>query len=102
MSGIALQSTETRLFRIVAAIMQLAQGRSDAVGNVTLTPGATATVVKAVNCGKDSRIFLTPQTANAAAALAYVQAADVGLGSFTITHDSNAATDRTFSWGAFG
>lgn len=104
MSGISLQESETNIKRIVQAILQLARGRSDAVGEVTLTPNATTTVVDkdvsraAVNVGLDSEIFLVPRTASAAAALTSVYISDVGNGTFTITHNSNAAVDRVFGW----
>jgi hypothetical protein len=49
-------------------------------------------------------VFLSPQTANAAAALAttYVQAADITKQQFVITHANNAQTDKTFGWVVLG
>lgn len=82
--------------RLTNAIRQLAEGRSNAIGTVTLAPGATSTVVKATNCAPTSIVLLTAQTANAAAATGvYVVA---GKGQFTVHHDSSAATDRTFGF----
>lgn len=104
MSGINLAPEETNIWRVVAAVIQLMQGRCNSVGTVTLRANQTTTVVAAPNCGKGSNISLNPKTATAAAALAttYVQAADVLNRSFTITHLSTAATDKTFGWDARG
>lgn len=102
--AIVLQPEEKNLWRVVQAIIQLTQGRSNSTGVVTLAAGVTVTVVSAVNCSKGSRVFLTPETANAAAALAttYIKATDILQGSFTITHANTGTTDRTFGWDARG
>jgi hypothetical protein len=96
--AINLQPTETGIFRVVQAIRQLIQGRSDATLLVTLAAGATTTVVTAINCSKDSEVFLSPRTANAAAALptTYIKSVDILNGSFSITHANNGQTDRTY------
>ena len=92
--------------KLITAIRQLAEGRSNAVGTVTLAAGAAATAVPAPTCGKEAKIFLFPATANAAAELgngtAYVKAADIAAGQFIVTHANNAQTDRTFHWLAIG
>ncbi len=80
----------------VSAINQLAAGRSNAVYSVTLTPGATTTLVEGENINANARPFLTPATANAAAALATTYAVTTAAGVVTITHANNAQTDRTF------
>lgn len=82
---------------ISQAIKDLTEGRSNAVGTVTLTAGATSTVVSKQTINANAGVFLSPTTANAAAALAttYVNVT-AGGGSFTITHANNAQTDRTF------
>lgn len=95
--AISLTPQETGIFRIVQAIRQIIQGRSDAVlHSVTLTPSATTTVVAAINCSKDSEVFLSPRTANAAAALATTYVSSVGQGTFTLTHASNVQADKTY------
>ena len=104
--------TETDLKKIVLAIQQLAAGRSNAAGTVTLTANAASTVVSTAN-GKISQAgivapgstpILTPTTANAAAEFGngtiYVSA--VGLDTFTITHANNAQTDRIFLYAIHG
>ena len=59
--------TETDLKKIVLALQQLAAGRSNAVGTVTLATGSATTVVTTANCAAGSTPMLTPATANAAA-----------------------------------
>lgn len=90
--------------RIIDAIMQLATGRQDSVGDVTLRPNQATTVVSFANCSTDSRVFLFPQTANAAAAVptTYILQADILRRSFTIRHANNAQVDKTFSYLVIG
>lgn len=86
------------------AINQLVEGRGNNVGDVTLRAGFTTTVVDFQNCSLDCRVFLEPQTANAAAALAttYILRADILNGQFTITHANAGSIDRTFSFLCIG
>lgn len=99
--SISLSPDEKSIWRIVQAIIQVLQGRSNAVGSVTLTPGTTTTVITkaeapaAINCSKDSAVMLSPLTANAAAALATTFTA-AGQGTFTVTHANAVSADRSF------
>lgn len=104
MSGNVPLSGETNLYKIVRAIRELFEGRSNAVGMLTLTPSASSTVVTAPNCGSGSTVLLTPKTANAAAEIGNgtLYIATVANGSFTVTHANNALADRSFMWAAFG
>jgi hypothetical protein len=104
MAGRAPSRGERNLQTIVDAIRQLFEGRSNAVGSVTLTANAATTVVAGPNIGLDSSIFLFPKTSNAAAAVAttFVLAANVVRGQFTISHANNAQTDKSFFWVALG
>ena len=99
-----LNPDETDLRVIVQVINQLAQGRSNAVGSVTLTANAASTTVTAVTCGAGSTPILTPTTANASAEIGAgtARASTVSNGSFVITHANNAQTDRTFLWAVIG
>ena len=93
------------LREVITAVRQLMQGRSNATGRVTLTPGATTTTFTAPNLNEDAEIFLTPRTLNAAGALATtvpVVARVSGALKVTITHANAASTDRTFGWEARG
>lgn len=102
--AIQLLPEETSVRRIVQAIIELVTGRQNSVGDVTLTAGAASTVVPFPNCSKDCRVFLFPQTANAAAALAttFILRANIVQKQFTITHANNGQTDKTFSFLCIG
>lgn len=96
--------TETDLKKIVLAVQQLAAGRSNAVGTVTLATGAATTVVTTPNCAVGSTPILTPASATAAAEVGngtiYVSA--VANGAFTVTHANSATTGRTFLYAVIG
>ncbi len=104
MSALQLSPSETQLYRIVNAVRQLTQGRSNAAGSVTLAASAATTTVSAPNCAPGSQVFLFPRTAHAAAELAaggcFISA--VATGQFTITHANNAQADRTFAYVCLG
>jgi hypothetical protein len=96
--------TETDPKKIVLAIQQLAAGRSNAVGRVTLATGAASTVVMDNNCAAGSVPVLVPTTANAAVEVGngtmFISA--VTDGSFTITHANAATASRTFLYALIG
>jgi hypothetical protein len=104
MSAPPLSPSASEPYRLVNAIRQLMQGRSNAAGTVTLAPGAAATTVAAPNCAPSAQVFLFPKTAHAAAEIAggacFVSA--VAAGSFTLAHANNSQTDRTFAYVCLG
>lgn len=100
--AIQLQPGERNPQRIVDAIIQLVEGRHNASGRVTLTPGATTTVVSHPNCSKSCEPQLSPRTANAAAAVATTYVSNINQGSFVITHANNAQVDRIFGYTVTG
>lgn len=104
MAGNVPNPAETNMRAIVQAVRELFQGRSNAVGEVTLEAGAASTTVDAINCGLESKVFLFPKTANAAAEVGagtlYVSA--VAASAFTLAHANNAQTDRTYFYVALG
>lgn len=104
MTAVVLNPAEKDLYKITQGINQLAEGRSNAVGSVTLRASQTTTTVSAPNCAAGSHVFLFPRTANAAAVVAttYVLSTNVTKGQFIITHASDADVDQTFSWVALG
>lgn len=104
MSAPIVQAGEKNLDRYQFAIKQLGEGRSNAVGVVTLRASQTTTTVPAPNCGAGNVVLLFPATANAAAIVAatYVPAATVTPGQFIVSHTSNANADKTFYWIALG
>lgn len=106
MTAFVPEINETDLKRIVLAIQQLAAGRSNAVGTVTLTANQASTVVttRTGTCAPGSVPILIPTTANAAtefgAGTWYISS--VGIDTFTITHVNSATTGRTFLYAIHG
>jgi hypothetical protein len=104
MSGNVPIPTEQDPYKIVRAVRELFEGRSNAVGRFTLAANAASTTVTAANCGAASTVLLTPTSAHAAAEVGsgtiYVSA--VANGSFTLTHANNSQADRTFLYAALG
>lgn len=87
---------------ISATLRQLAEGRGNSSGTVTLTENTTTTVVTHQAIGRDAAILLNPRTANAAGALATTYVSAQSTGTFTLTHANAATTDREFRWVAAG
>lgn len=102
--AIQLQRGERDLQRIVDAIIQLNEGRQASVGDVTLRANQATTVVPFPNCSTECRVFLFPQTANAAAAVAttYILKTNILRKQFTITHANAVSVDRSFSFLCIG
>jgi hypothetical protein len=104
MTAYVLSPDEQDRRKVNTAINQLAQGRSNAAGTVTLAVNQASTTVAAPNCGAGSVVLLSALTAHAAAesgnGTIWVNA--VAKGSFTLTHANNAQNDRTFGWVALG
>ena len=102
--AIQLLPEETAIRRIVQAVMQLVEGRHNAFGEFTLTPGAALTVVSHPNCSKDSQPQFSPRTASAAVEVGngtiWISAIDQG--SFTVTHFNSIVADRTFGFTCTG
>lgn len=78
------------------AVRDLATGATNAGGDVTLAASATTTEVSNKLCTADTMVMLSARSASAAAAPVFVQA--TANGSFTLGHDSSAATDRAFHY----
>lgn len=84
---------------VLPIINDLQRGKANNTYEISLTPSSTTTVIPDVEMSTpDSEAFLIPKTATAAAAVGSATGvhAVCGDGSVTLTHDSNAATDRTF------
>ena len=99
-----LSPDEKDIYKIVRAVRDLFEGRSNAVGSFTLKPSVGSTTVTAPNCGAGSTVLAFAKTANAAAEIGngtmYIAA--VNNGSFVVTHANNAQADRTFLYVALG
>lgn len=92
--------------RIYEVLQALRSGKTENVGEVTLTANAASTAVTDIRVSPQSVIVWHPRTANAAAELAngtmYVTDANMANGSFTVTHANNAQTDRDFRYAVIG
>lgn len=84
--------------QVEVTVNELLKGRANNVGEVTLTASVTTTTITDTRIKSQMKIFITPSTANAAAALTNVYVSTVADGSFTLTHSSTATTDRTFDY----
>jgi hypothetical protein len=92
---------------IVQAIIELQQGRSNAVGTVTLAVSpATSTVVPFKDCSVSSNVILSPRTAHASALYAlgtvFILKANIINNQFTITHPASVNADNTFDYTCSG
>lgn len=102
MTAYVVQTEEKDLRNFAFGQQELTKGRSNAVGSCTLRANQTTTTVTAINCGSGSKVFLSPTTANAAAALATSYISSVFAGGFIITHASNSQTDKIFGFVCLG
>jgi hypothetical protein len=103
-AGLFISENEQDQSRQNQVIRQLIEGRSNAVGMVTLTHDgvSTSTTVVANTCGPNSAVLLCPTTAHAAAALATTYMSSVAPRQFVITHASTSNSDVTFFFACFG
>jgi hypothetical protein len=87
-------------------LQQIRKGKTENVGEVTLTASAASTTVTDIRVSPQSCIVWHPRTANAAAEIKngtmYVTDANMGNGTFTITHANNVQTDRDFRYAVIG
>lgn len=90
--------------KFAIAIQQLAAGRSNAVGTVTLTANTTTTTVTDANFAPGSVPLFIPTTSNAAAEMGAgtFLLSSRANGSFVLAHANNAQTDRTFLYAIQG
>jgi hypothetical protein len=101
-AGLSLSDDETEQRPQNFVIRQLIEGRSNAVGQCTLTANATSTTVAAINCGANSAVFLFPKTAHAAAISASTYVSGVSARQFVVTHPNNANIDKDFYFVCLG
>lgn len=78
------------------------QGHLANTGSVTLRANQTTTTVTDERVGINTVPVMVPATSTAAATVATVWVSTVTGGSFTITHASTAATDKTFKYALLG
>lgn len=102
MTAYVPDQNETDLKKVILALQQVAAGRSNAVGSVTLTLNSATTVVttRTGTCFTSSVPIPIPTTANAAAEVGAgtMYISSIGVDTFTITHANSATANRTFSF----
>ena len=100
MTAYTPSTDETQLSKYALSLQQLAAGRSNAYGTVTLTENEATTTVTNANVSVNSAIGLTPTNAASAtefgAGTWYI--GTVSNGSFVITHVNSATAGRTFKY----
>lgn len=84
--------------QVVNAVNAILRGRSNATGSVTLTASVTSTTINDARISSDSVLLLSPQTANAAGAVATTYQGITANGSVVIQHANAVTTDRTFKY----
>lgn len=90
---------------VLPMVASLLRGKMNCTYLVTLgVAPATTTMIQTEVGTADSEVFLTPRTATAATAVGagVIRATCADGGLVTITHDSNAAADRTFGVAVLG
>ena len=88
--------------RLIAnALNGALDGRINAVGTLTLTAGATSSILNDLRIGINTVVLLMPTTANAATALASIFIVPTKE-SATINHANTADIDKTFNYAVFG
>ncbi len=80
-------------------INNMMDGKTNNGGEVTLTAGAASTTLRDPIINVNSRLWLSPQTSNAAAALGTTYFSAPTSGAIVINHANNGQTDRTFAYG---
>ena len=92
--------------QIARAANSAIAGKTNNLGEVTLTANAASTVIVDARLSFFSVIVFDPLTANAAAEIAngtlYVTEANRGIGSWTVTHANDANADKSFRYAILG
>lgn len=89
-------------YRLAVAVNQLMAGSSNNVGRFTLRANETTTAVNDSRFGSEQGVWWVPLTANAATAQGGMFISSRSRNEFTISHASNAQTDREFLYVRFG
>ncbi len=88
------------------AINRLYDGKTNATGTVTLTASQATTTLVDKRIGLNTKVYLTPTTANASAEIGagaiYQTLPNTTEGQAVINHANNGQTDRTFGYALFG
>ena len=92
--------------KLYDAIFRLRQGKTENVGEITLTINSATSTLNRVGLSNQSVVVFDPRTASAASELyggtMYVLTANRGTDTWTITHVNAATADRTFQYAVVG
>ncbi len=91
--------------RLVAEVVNLLmEGKDNSTGLVTLTISVAATTLTDRRIGPDTKVMMTPTTANAAGELAtlFQTLPNVTNGQAVLNHANNSQADRTFGFSLRG
>ena len=90
---------ETNIRKVIFAIHQLAQGRTNSNGFFTLNPNQTTTTTSFVATSATTFIIhWQPTTASAAAQMATLYCTGATKGQFILNHAANTSTDQIFNF----
>lgn len=87
--------------RIAEVVAKIMDGKINATGTLTLAINTTTTTITDARIGPESKILISPTTANAAGAIATTYFT-VGDQTATVTHANNSQADRTFGYVVIG
>lgn len=92
--------------RMLESLNALRSGKSENVGELTLTANSASTTLADIRISPQSVLVWHARTANAAAEMAagtmYVTDANISNGTAIITHANNAQADRSFRYAVIG
>lgn len=88
--------------QVAEVVNQMMDGKTNNTGTVTLRASQTTTTLNDLRIGVKSVILFMPTTANAAGALSGLYVSARGNQTATLTHASNAQTDKTFDYCVIG
>ena len=91
------QSVPEHLRKLSEILNGVLDGRTNAVGSVTLTNTPTTTTLTDPRIGTNTVITFMPQTSGAALEMLGLHVTARGKGTATLTH-SNAETTRTYAY----
>ena len=94
-------SEEGHRRNLAVALNGVLDGRTNSAGTLTLTEGATSTVVSDVRVGTNTIILWMPTNAAAAGVIASMYISNRTAKEFTITHDT-APASAIFDYALFG
>lgn len=102
----SLSDVTSYMRRMWDALYKLRSGKTENVGELTLTPNAASTTLSDIRISPQSVIVWHARTANAAAELAagtlYITEANISNGTAIITHANNAQADREYRYAVIG